>query len=238
MAVTVNQQPVPMWQTVQVKKGDVIRIRQAKSGCRAYLAITGGIDVPVVMGSRATCVKAKIGGVEGRVLRKDDVLARIPGEPLAKPRTLPANFIPAYSPDVALRAIAGPQEEAFRSGLEVFFGSIYEVTPEADRMGYRLQGPPVHHDEGFPQSIISEPTVPGNVQLPADGHPIILLVEQTTGGYTKIATVISTDLSKIAQAIPGNRVRFQEVTLAEAHRLCREQVLLLQQIDAQLSTNR
>ena len=105
-------------------------------------------------------------------------------------------------------------------------------------MGCRLQGPPVHHDEGFPQSIISEPTVPGNVQLPADGQPIILLVEQTTGGYTKIATVISTDLSKIAQAVPGNQVRFQQVTLAEAHRLCRAQDLLLKQIEAQLSTHR
>ena len=238
MAFTVNRQPVPMWQTVRVKKGDVIQIRQAKSGCRSYLAVTGGIDVPIVMGSRATCVKAKIGGVEGRVLRKGDVLGRIPGKPLVKPRTLPANFIPAYAPDIALRAVAGPQEEAFRSGLEIFFGSIYEVTPEADRMGCRLQGPPVHHDEGFPQSIISEPTVPGNVQLPADGQPIILLVEQTTGGYTKIATVISTDLSMIAQALPGNQVRFLEVTLAEAHRLCREQALLLRQIETQLSTNR
>ena len=238
MAVTVNRQPVPMWQTVRVKKGDVIGIRQAKSGCRACLAVTGGIDVPVVMGSRATCVKAKIGGVEGRVLRKDDVLGRIPGKPLAKPRTLPANFIPAYAPDIALRAVAGPQEEAFRSGLQIFFGSIYEVTPEADRMGCRLQGPPVHHDEGFPQSIISEPTVPGNVQLPADGQPIILLVEQTTGGYTKIATVISTDLSKIAQALPGNRVRFQRVSLDEAHRIYRDQARLLRQIETQLSTNR
>jgi allophanate hydrolase subunit 2 len=80
--------------------------------------------------------------------------------------------------------------------------------------------------------------VPGNVQLPADGQPIILLVEQTTGGYTKIATVISTDLSKIAQAVPGNQVRFHQVTLAEAHRLCRAQALLLRQIEAQLSTNR
>jgi biotin-dependent carboxylase-like uncharacterized protein len=238
MAVTVNRQPVPMWETVRVKKGDVIRVRQAKSGCRSYLAVTGGIDVPVVMGSRATCVKAKIGGVEGRVLRKGDVLARFPGEFLSKPRTLPANFIPAYSPDIALRAVAGPQEEAFRSGLEIFFGSLYEVTPEADRMGYRLQGPPVHHDEGFPQSIISEPTVPGNVQLPADGQPIILLVEQTTGGYTKIATVISTDLSKIAQAMPGSRVRFQKVTLEEAHAIYREQALFLKQIETLLTSDR
>ena len=94
MAVTVNRQPVRMWQTVRVMKGDVIRIRQAKSGCRAYLAVTGGIDVPVVMGSRSTCVKAKIGGLEGRPLKKDDVLARIPAEPLARPRKLPADIIP------------------------------------------------------------------------------------------------------------------------------------------------
>jgi allophanate hydrolase subunit 2 len=190
------------------------------------------------MGSRATCVKAKIGGIEGRVLRKGDLLGRIPLKPLTKPLTLPAAFIPVYAPDIALRAVAGPQEEAFRTGLEIFFGGIYEVTPEADRMGYRLQGPPVHHDEGFPQSIISEPTVPGNVQLPADGQPIILLVEQTTGGYTKIATVISTDLSKIAQALPGNRVRFQRVTLEEAHRIYGDQARLLRQIEARLSTNR
>jgi biotin-dependent carboxylase-like uncharacterized protein len=238
MAVTVNQTAAPMWQTIRLSKGDVIRIRQAKSGCRSYLAVTGGINVPPVMGSRATCVKAKIGGVEGRVLRKDDVLSRLPAEPLAKSRTLPADFIPSYPPEIVLRAIAGPQEEVFASGLKTFFGGIYEVTSEADRMGYRLQGPPVHHDEGFPQSIISEPTVPGNIQLPADGQPIILLVEQTTGGYTKIATVISTDLSKIAQAVPGNRVRFQRVTLDEAHGIYRERAVLLRQIETLLSSDR
>jgi biotin-dependent carboxylase-like uncharacterized protein len=238
MAMTINQEPAPMWQMLRVKKGDVIRIRQAKSGCRSYLAVTGGLDVPVVMGSRSTCVKARIGGVEGRVLRKDDVLVRIPGDSLSTPRRLPADFIPTFSPDVVMRAVTGPQDEAFASGLETFFGSVYEVSPEADRMGYRLQGPPIHHDEGYPQSIISEPTMPGNVQLPADGQPIILLVEQTTGGYTKIATVISTDLPWIAQAVPGNRVRFQKVTLEEAHLIYRERVSLLQQIETLLSANR
>ena len=91
---------------------------------------------------------------------------------------------------------------------------------------------------GAPESIVTEPTMPGNVQVPADGQPIILLVEQTSGGYAKIATVITTDLSKVAQAVPGNLVRFQQVTLAEAHRLCRAQDLLLKQIEAQLSTHR
>ena len=238
MAMTINREPVPGWLSIRVKEGNLIRLRQAKSGCRAYLAVTGGIDVPVVMGSRSTFVKAKIGGIEGRPLKKGDVLARVPGKPLEKPRRLPAGFIPAYSPEVVVRAVAGPQDEVFASGLETFFSSVYEVTAEADRMGYRLQGPPVHHDKGFPQSIISEPTAPGSVQLPADGQPIILLVEQTTGGYTKIATVISTDLSKIAQAMPGSRVRFQKVTLEEAHRIYREQALFLKQIETLLSTNR
>ncbi|MCG6536640.1 MAG: biotin-dependent carboxyltransferase family protein, partial [Syntrophales bacterium LBB04] len=235
MAMTINQEPAPMWQMLRVKKGDVIRIREAKSGCRSYLAVTGGLDVPVVMGSRSTCVKAKIGGGEGRTLRKEGVLGRIPREPLSTPRRLPADIIPTFSPDVVLRAVVGPQDEAFASGLETFFGSVYEVTPEADRMGYRLQGSPIHHDTGFPQSIISEPTMPGNVQLPADGQPIILLVVQTTGGYTKIATIISTDLSKIAQALPGNRVQFQKVTLEEAHRLYREHARLLHEIEARLT---
>lgn len=235
MAVTVNRQAVPMWQTVPVKAGDAIRIGQAASGCRLYLAVTGGFDVPVVMGSRATCVKAKIGGLEGRPLRKGDVLSRLGGAPLAKPRVLPAERVPAFPAEITLRAVPGPQAEAFRSGLGTFFGSVYGVTTEADRMGYRLQGPPVHHDEGFPQSIISEPTVPGNVQLPADGQPIILLVEQTTGGYTKIATVVSTDLPKVAQAVPGNRVRFRSVTLGEAHEIYREHTRLLRAIETLLT---
>ena len=235
MAVTVNRQAVPMWQTVPVKTGDAIRIGQATSGCRLYLAVTGGFDVPVVMGSRATCVKAKIGGLEGRPLKKGDVLSRLGGTPLAMLRALPAERVPAFPADITLRAVPGPQAEAFRSGLETFFGSVYEVTTEADRMGYRLQGPPVHHDEGFPQSIISEPTMPGNVQLPADGQPIILLVEQTTGGYTKIATVVSTDLPKVAQAVPGSRVRFRSVTLGEAHDIYREHTRQLRDIEALLT---
>lgn len=235
MAMTVNREPVVGWQSLRVKKGDILKIGQARRGCRGYLAVTGGIDVPVVMGSRATCAKAAIGGLQGRSLKKDDRLFRLPGDFLANVRKLPGEFIPTYSPDLVLRAVEGPQAEVFSSGLETFFGSLYEVSPEADRMGYRLQGPPVHHGEEFPQSIISEPTVPGNVQLPADGQPIILLVEQTTGGYTKIATVISTDIPKLAQAIPGNRVRFQRVTLVEAHRLYREQARLLERIRAQLT---
>ena len=232
MELSVNRQAAPTWRTLRVKKGDLIRVGQAKSGCRACLSVTGGIDVPLVMGSRSTCVKAKIGGVEGRAIRKGDVLRRLPADPLRDARSVPPDIIPAYPAEIVLRAIPGPQEEVFGRGLDLFFDSCYDITPESDRMGCRLQGPPVHHDEGFPQSIISEPTIPGNVQVPADGQPIILLVEQTTGGYTKVATVISSDISKIAQAVPGNRVRFRRVSLEKAHGICREQALRMRELAA------
>jgi antagonist of KipI len=230
MGMTVNQAPVRGWRTLRVNPGDVIRIPRAAQGCRAYLAVTGGIDVPLMMGSRSTFVRAKIGGVQGRGLIKGDILHRGAGLLLDRPRELPDVWIPQYAPEITLRAVPGPQDDAFREGIDAFFGACYEVTQQADRMGCRLLGPAVHRDAGSPESIVTEPTMPGNVQLPADGQPIILLVEQTSGGYAKIATVITADLPNVAQAMPGNTVRFERVTLENAHRLYEEQQTKLQQI--------
>lgn len=232
MAATLNDDPLPPWKSYRVKRGDILRFHYATTGCRTCLAVSGGIDVPVVMGSRATCLKAKIGGINGRALKKDDILPRGTGDLLTAPRRLPYRWIPVYRADIVLKVLPGPQEDAFRSEMEVFFDTDYTVTSESDRMGYRLQGTPIHHDEGVPQSIISEPILPGNIQLPADGQPIILLVEQTTGGYTKIATVISTDLPKVAQAMPGNRIWFKKVTLEEAHALYRSEAARRKEIEA------
>jgi biotin-dependent carboxylase-like uncharacterized protein len=223
MALTLNGAPVGGWRSVRVSPGDVIRLPRAESGCRAYLAVTGGIDVPPVMGSRSTFVRAKIGGLAGRQLRKGDILARGAGDLLGRPRELPAAWVPRYEPETMLRALPGPQDEDFRTGSDLFFGAPYAVTTETDRMGCRLSGPAVERDPGAPPSIVTEPTVPGNVQVPADGQPIVLLVEQTSGGYGKIATVISPDLPRVAQAVPGSRVRFARVTLDQAHRLYREE---------------
>jgi antagonist of KipI len=230
MGMTVNQAPVRGWRTLRVNPGDVIRIPRAAQGCRAYLAVTGGIDVPLMMGSRSTFVRAKIGGVQGRGLIKGDILHRGAGLLLDRPRELPDVWIPQYAPEITLRAVPGPQDDAFREGIDAFFGACYEVTQQADRMGCRLLGPAVHRDAGSPESIVTEPTMPGNVQVPADGQPIILLVEQTSGGYAKIATVITADLPNVAQAMPGNTVRFKRVTLEMAHRLYREQQNKLQRI--------
>jgi allophanate hydrolase subunit 2 len=130
-----------------------------------------------------------------------------------------------------IRAIPGPQDNFFKEGLETLFQSDYMVSPKADRMGYRLQGPNIKLAEGMPKSIISEPTMPGGVQIPADEQPIILLVEQTVGGYTKIVTVISTDLPKVAQATPGDTIRFEKVTLETAHSLYQERQKLLHDLE-------
>ena len=235
MGFELNHDPVECWKTVRVKPGDVISIQQVKSGCRGYLAVSGGIDVPEVMGSRSTYVGGKLGGYKGRTLKKGDIIQSIEGSLLNKPRYLPESWIPLYSEEVLLHAIPGPQDDFFDEGMETLFQSEFSVTDKADRMGYRLQGPSIQLKGKMPKSIISEPTMPGGVQIPADRQPIVLLAEQTVGGYAKIATVISPDLSRIAQAIPGNTVRFEQVSLESAHRLYHEQAYRMQTIADQLS---
>jgi antagonist of KipI len=233
MDLHVNGAQAPGWASVRVGRGDIVRFGQARSGCRAYLAVTGGVDVPLVMGSRSTYVGGRLGGLGGRPLKPGDVIRRGAGDLLRRPRAL--SRFPAYSTEIVLRAIPGPQDDCFEAGLGLFFSSTYTVATHADRMGYRLEGPRVLRDEGAPLSIVSEPTLPGNVQVPADGLPIILLVEQTLGGYTKIATVISPDLSGVAQAKPGDSVRFVMVTIEEAHSAVRIWARYLAEIEAFLA---
>ena len=221
--MTLNDQPVPTWTSFSVKPGDVLDIQQVKSGCRAYLAVSGGIDVPAVMGSRSTYVGANIGGYEGRALKAGDVIKCGQGKRPHRPRQMPVDLIPAYPPELTIRAIPGPQDDFFTEGLEVLFQSDFMVSTKADRMGYRLQGPKIKIREGMPKSIISEPTMPGGVQIPADEQPIILMVEQTVGGYAKIVTVISVDLPRVAQATPGDTIHFERVSLETAHALYQDQ---------------
>lgn len=216
----INGKPCPTWASVRVKAGDVLELGMAANGCRAYLAITGGIDVPEVMGSRSTLVGSRLGGFQGRVLAPGDVLGRGDAPLLSRPRSLP--WRPLYPEEVALRAIPGPHEAFFQDQADVLFSSLFTVSANANRMGYRLEGPGLKRDADAPQSILSVPVTPGNIQVPADGRPIILLREQTVGGYTIIATVISPDLFRIAQAKPGDRVRFVRVALETAHGITRE----------------
>ncbi|MDD9302963.1 MAG: biotin-dependent carboxyltransferase family protein [Desulfobacter sp.] len=230
MGLSINQNPCPVWTSHHVRPGDMIQLGLVNTGCRTYLALTGGIDVPVVMNSRSSYIGAKFGGFKGRILAPGDVLERGEGRQLAFSRTIPETLVPRYPSKITLRAVPGPQETYFDSGMETFFTQPFTVTPQSNRMGYRLDGAKVCRKKNMPQSIISEPSLPGGVQIPADGQPIILLAEQTVGGYAKIATVISSDLPRLAQAVPGNQIRFEPVSLEQAHDIYREKMNAFQKL--------
>jgi antagonist of KipI len=217
--ILVNDRPQPLWTSFCVCVGDVIVMRTAQKGVRAYLAVRGGLDVPEIMGSRSTYPGGKIGGLNGRSLARGDRLSRGAVEALNRIIFLPERFRPQLDSKITLRAIPGPQDDYFGQGLQVFFRSEFTVASKADRMGYRLEGAKIDMKEGVPRSIISEPSLSGAVQVPPDGQPIILLVEQTVGGYAKIATIISPDLDLVAQAKPGDKVRFASTELSEAHQI-------------------
>jgi biotin-dependent carboxylase-like uncharacterized protein len=197
-----------------------------RAGCRAYLAVAGGVEVPLVLGSRATYLRGRLGGVDGRALQKGDGLPiGVPAAPIDRleGRAVPPAHRPTYPSEVELRVVLGPQDDRFTAeGIAAFLAGPYEVTPQADRMGYRLKGPPVTHAAGH--DIVSDGIPLGGIQVPGEGQPIVLLVDrQTTGGYTKVATVIGVDIGRIGQTKPGHRVRFRRVTLGEAHAALEEE---------------
>jgi biotin-dependent carboxylase-like uncharacterized protein len=221
MPLTVNGAEVPRWATIALKAGDVVKLGPARAGVRSYLAFSGGLDVPLVLGSRSTYVRGRLGGLDGRALRKGDTLHVLPFGAV-RPRRVERRALPEYGSESAIRVVLGPQADRFTdAGIRTLLGSAYEVLPQSDRMGARLAGPRIEHARGH--DIISDGIALGSIQVPGDGQPIILLVDrQSTGGYTKVATVCSCDVGRIGQARPGQSLRFQAVAVAEAHRLLRE----------------
>lgn len=217
LSPTLNGREIPSYQAIMGKAGDVVAFGSLRSGCRAYIAFSGGIDVPLVMGSRSTYLKAKLGGFDGRRLQKGDVVPIGAVEQsldnLECRRT--AREYTEHAVDT-LRVVMGPQDDAFTMrGIETFLAENYTVTAESDRMGCRMDGPVVEHRTAA--DIISDGVVCGSVQIPASGKPIIMLADhQTTGGYTKIATVISADFRLLGQLKAGDLVHFAAVTIEEA----------------------
>ncbi len=209
--------PVENYRALRVQAGQTLRFTGPKCGCRAYLAVSGGLDVPEVMGSRSTYMKAKIGGWHGRKLEKGDVLPlRAPGtEPKALENRAIAPEFRGRS-EYTLRVVMGPQDDAFTpGGVSAFLSGVYTVTPEFDRMGCRMEGPEIEHAGSA--DILSDGIAFGAVQVPDSGQPIVMLADrQTTGGYTKIANVISADFRLLGQLKSGDRVRFEKVSLAAA----------------------
>lgn len=224
-------EPIPMWKAVAVREGSRLEFRGPSDGMRAYLAVSGGIDVPVTMGSRATYIKAAIGGMDGRPLRAGDVLRAFgDGSDLRASSDFPPEAAPKYGSSHELRVVLGPQDAAFtQAGIDTFLSAAYTVSINSDRMGYRLEGAPIEHTDG--PDVVSDGTPLGGIQIPGDGQPIILLADRgTTGGYAKIATVISADLSKVAQAMPGHTVTFKAVSVEDAQEVHRHQEALLNSI--------
>ena len=221
------------WQAVEAPEGGVLSFQGMQDGMRGYLAVAGGIDVPVVMGSRSTYVKGAFGGLEGRPLGRGDLISTFPTEQGTGfvPRRLPDGYQAAsYGEQHELRVILGPQHRAFGvEAIAAFWGSRYTISPDSDRMGYRLEGPSIAHRSG--PDIVSDGSPLGAIQVPGDGVPTILLADRgTTGGYTKIATVISADIGRLAQAAPGQSVTFRPVTVEEAHQALHEREAVLNAI--------
>jgi antagonist of KipI len=222
-----NGNPLPMWQAYFLKKGGRVAFRARKQGFRAYLAVQGGFSGPKFLGSRSVFVR----GLMGNILKAGEVLeTESAGVKPPSPKSLAKNMIPPFPSSHLLRVILGPQEDRFTpKGMETFLSSEYRVSPQSDRMGYRLHGPPIEHLKGA--DIISEPIARGAIQVPGDGLPILLLWDaQVSGGYTKIANVISADLDRMAQVMPGERLCFQAVPLEQAHEWLRQEWASFEQV--------
>jgi antagonist of KipI len=235
LAATIAGQPVPRGRPVAVRAGTVLTFGAPRASGRAWLAVAGGVAVPPVLGSRATYLRAGLGGLAGRALQARDELPV--GDWPAAGRCLFESLLPAaagwaaarwYLPTqhlaspgapLVVRALPGPEYEQFASESQrAFWAETFTVTTEADRMGARLSGPPLARLASG--ELLSSAVTFGTVQVPAGGQPIVLLADcQTTGGYPRLAQVITADLGRLAQALPGVRLRFQLVGLAEAQAL-------------------
>ena len=219
----INDKPIKRNKAYKINKGDILSMGAAKSGMRAYLAVAGGIVGEYVFGSASTNLKFAFGGHFGKKLQSGDVLSIGTGAfPLGE---IDKWEIPEseYSKDAQLRVVLGPQNEMFTDeDIRLFLSQKYEVTAQSDRMGIRLSGEPLKSKNGM--DIISDGIVFGSVQVPNSGEPIILMADhQTTGGYAKIATVISVDLPRASQLSAGNTVRFKSVTVEEAEQEAKKQ---------------
>ena len=211
-----ERRPLPAWRSVTLAAGEILRIRRLGSGRIAMLAVAG-LAVPAVMGSASTYARAALGGLDGCALTNG---ARLP---LAPPGAGPERVLstPPAPDDGPIRVVPGPQADHFpAAALDALTAGEYRVTTDADRMGVRLDGPVLGH-LGV-REIVSDATVPGSIQVPGKGQPIVLLADaQTAGGYPKIATVIGPDLPRVAACRPGQTVRFAAVSGAEGERIAR-----------------
>ncbi|MBT0963956.1 5-oxoprolinase subunit C family protein [Denitromonas iodatirespirans] len=213
-----GRQPVAAWRSLTLAEGETLRVVHTGDGRLAVVAVLG-LDGPPVLGSASTYGRAGLGGVDGRALQAGDGLpvADAPPTPELQLRS------PPEADPGPIRVVLGPQADHFTAeAIDTFLATDFTITPEADRMGVRLSGPALTHRDAAAREIVSDATVPGAIQVPGNGQPIVLLVDgQTAGGYPKIATVISADLARLADRKPGQTVRFAALGVVEAEALAR-----------------
>jgi antagonist of KipI len=227
--VQISSTPLAAGHAARVRAGEDLKFGRPKIGCRCWLAISGGIDVPAILGSRSTDLRAHFGGYQGRILRDGDVIplgisqrSQTAATEGVSPRTAPHDWILPARRDPILRFIRGVDWNRFNtSTLQRLTSEAFTVSPDSDRMGVRLEGSELKRvDE---RDLISEAVAPGTIQVPPSGKPILLLGDcQTIGGYPKIAHVITADLGVAAQLRAGDHVRFSEISRADAHELLLE----------------
>jgi biotin-dependent carboxylase-like uncharacterized protein len=219
--------PLDLWVSIEARPGQTLRIGPTRSGARCYLCVQGGIDVKQFLGSASTHVLTGLGGLNGRPLREGDVLKIASTTGSFRNRTIDPRVIERLSRRSVLRVTTGPQSDWFpESSRRLFYASAYRVAEESSRMGLRLEGSPVSARSG--RQMITEGVSLGAIQIPAGGQPIILFVDQqTTGGYPKIANVISADIHRVGQLRPRDEIRFERIELETARSLLREQEELL-----------
>ncbi len=236
---SIDGSPIGVWKPIAVPAGATLRFGKPTTGCRAYVALAGGIDVPMVFGSRGTYVRAAFGGLEGRALRAGDQLFLGPptalGEQIA--RALRADgpglhiakwsagldLRPHYSTDTVVRVINGAHTDSLSAESRAkFHSATFRVSASSDRMGYRLEAQTLALRQRV--ELLSEGVAFGTVQLPPDGAPIVLMADrQTTGGYPRIGEVASVDLPLIAQLKPGDPLRFRPIDVDDAQALYLQQ---------------
>ena len=221
---TVNGEPAPMYTALYMKRGDILKFGSARTGSRGYIAFSSYLDIPVVMGSRCTNLKSKIGGYKGRKLKDEDYIGfRIKRRYLPYFLSRKLDLDEFDEEEVTLRVVMGPQDDMFtKQGIHTLLSETYTVTSDFDRMGCRLEGPFIASKNG--SDIISDGIAFGSIQVPAHVKPIVLLADrQTTGGYAKIATVASVDIPKLVQRKTDHKIRFQAITVEEAQKLYLEE---------------
>ncbi len=222
--------PITSWQSLRANEGSIFTIKKISKGFRYYIGFSGLMDIDKVMGSFTTNMECCFGGYNGRQLKKGDVI-KFRNIHDAPEKSIDKDMIPKIEPPHILRVVDGPEIGFFEDdSIERFFKEHYVISPKSNKTGIRLTGNPLEFKEGIEKSIISEGILPGTIQIPGDGMPIIMLYERTVGGYARLFTVIRSDLDRLAHLKPGDQVIFKRASFNEALELWRKKQEIIKNI--------